>query len=285
VKAEVDFTGYLNVVTNSFGNKLVGGSEECVSAIRSAFSSIDELIDAGQLAVLDKTFRTCQPLRRADVGAFVSSLAGRFEGSAQYNRGSDGDIDKLCVVMTDTSKGTPMERLSHTYGHCIDGSKDSFVNDLSNVTESSGMWRQWIYQTCTQFGYFQTCEPDKMDCMFSRHLSLDTYLDWCDRVFDLQKDDVFQRIQFMNEYYGGDQPGGSRILFVNGEVDPWHALSVLEDLPDDKTTVFIKGASHCEDMGENSPNDTEYMKEGKSKIEAKVAKWIKTAASSSISFA
>jgi hypothetical protein len=34
-----------------------------------------------------------------------------------------------------------------------------------------------------------------------------------------------------NSYYGGWSPEGSRIIFVNGVIDPWRALSIQKSLP------------------------------------------------------
>ncbi len=35
------------------------------------------------------------------------------------------------------------------------------------------------------------------------------------------------QVAYTNAYYGGNAPAGSRILFPNGNVDPWHGLGVL----------------------------------------------------------
>ena len=50
-------------------------------------------------------------------------------------------------------------------------------------------------------------------------------------------------------------------MFVNGEVDPWHPLSILPgESPDpiNVPTYWVKGASHCEWMF-ISVNDTEHL--------------------------
>jgi hypothetical protein len=51
--------------------------------------------------------------------------------------------------------------------------------------------------------------------------------------------------------------GGSKILFTNGGVDPWHALSVLPDAnPNpDNSALFIPTGAHCRQMFPSSPND------------------------------
>ena len=77
-----------------------------------------------------------------------------------------------------------------------------------------------------------------------------------------------------NLCYGADSPGGSRILFVNGLLDPWSALSVLQDQPEDKSVVLIEGASHCMDMGDDKPDDSAQLRTARAAIAAKVASWL-----------
>ena len=55
-------------------------------------------------------------------------------------------------------------------------------------------------------------------------------------------------MDFTNDYYGANQPSGTRIVFVNGSVDPWHALSVLRDLSKTETAIYIPGTAHCANM-------------------------------------
>ena len=41
--------------------------------------------------------------------------------------------------------------------------------------------------------------------------------------------------------YGGKLPDVKNVLFVNGNVDPWHVLSVLEDLNESSPSILIDG--------------------------------------------
>lgn len=41
--------------------------------------------------------------------------------------------------------------------------------------------------------------------------------------------------------YGGLRPDLRNVIFTNGDVDPWHALSVLQDLNAFSPAVLIKG--------------------------------------------
>lgn len=62
----------------------------------------------------------------------------------------------------------------------------------------------------------QAC--DDGDCLFSRHMTLSPNFDICTTVFKFNTEEVYDRVDFTNSYYGSDHPQGSRILFVNGKL-------------------------------------------------------------------
>ncbi|KAH8041209.1 hypothetical protein HPB51_013869 [Rhipicephalus microplus] len=79
-------------------------------------------------------------------------------------------IDTLCDAMTDPNDDrTPLERfalvneilLNATKQECLDYDYDAFINSLReiqfNSTEGAG-GRQWTYQTCVEFGYYQSSD-------------------------------------------------------------------------------------------------------------------------------
>ena len=60
------------------------------------------MIKAGQLAQLQKDFKTCQDLtNKNDLKTFASDLQNRFMGTAQYNQvyGNSSDIGGMCKRM------------------------------------------------------------------------------------------------------------------------------------------------------------------------------------------
>lgn len=49
-----------------------------------------------------------------------------------------------------------------------------------------------------------------------------------------------------NALYGGNKPhGATKIVFVNGSIDPWHSISVTSDINDSVEAVLIQGTAHC----------------------------------------
>jgi hypothetical protein len=107
---------------------------------------------------------------------------------------------------------------------CLDASYKSFLNQMRaeswNDSASVG-GRQWTYQTCTEFGYFQSTDSDQQP--FGQTVPADFYIKQCQDIFGPQFNGDFlnQAVQNTNINYGGYKYEGSRVVFVNGEIDPW----------------------------------------------------------------
>lgn len=73
----------------------------------------------------------------------------------------------------------------------------------------------------------------------------------------------------------------SNIVFVNGNIDPWHALSVWKQAPSIKnnvTTVFIDKGAHCSNMSPYRPGkDPISIKQAQDQIRAIIGQFIEAA--------
>lgn len=49
------------------------------------------------------------------------------------------------------------------------------------------------------------------------------------------------RVRRTNIMYGGQLPDLRNVIFTNGDIDPWHSLSVLKDLNAFSPAIVIKG--------------------------------------------
>lgn len=102
----------------------------------------------------------------------------------------------------------------------------------------------WPWQTCTEFGFYQTCEFGS-ECFYTQGLfNLSDEMSFCTTNFKIPADVVAANIEYSNAYYGSDAPRGSRVLYVNGEVDPWRANSLTRQISLDLPTAWVPGASH-----------------------------------------
>ncbi|XP_037533989.1 thymus-specific serine protease [Nematolebias whitei] len=295
VKAQLDFSAYNNVVGLSLMNEAVGGSEECLAKVQEAFVLVEAALTSGNCSQLAQDFGCCQiPKNPDDQVELMQNLADIIMGAVQYNEeGVLMSIKQLCDVMTNSSDENEAEmgtynglvQLSKTYRFatdepCLDVSHEKTLKDLMDTSLHSSRTaeRQWTYQTCTEFGFYQTCEDTT--CPFSGMFTLQTHTELCAKVFGISQHSLPTRIAFTNSYYGGDDPHTHRVLYVNGGVDPWKELSVLQVRSEDAEdqTVFIQDTAHCADMASPKLTDRHSLRRARREIEHRVASWLRTAA-------
>ncbi|KAH0631521.1 hypothetical protein JD844_005874, partial [Phrynosoma platyrhinos] len=254
VQAQVDFSGYAKVVAQSLSNPVIGGSKQCLDAIAEAFAAVEKLVLAGQLEKLEKDFHSCMPLQgHNDSIELLISMADLFMFIVQYNNEGENmvNVSSICKTMTDRRIGSAYERLvvaslmalKDIGIRCIYCSHTGFIQQLRDTKVSQHSYiRAWIFQTCTEFGYFMTCEDPI--CPFSKLVDLKFQMDVCKDVFGISDRSAQEAVSFTNEYYGADHPKATRVLFVNGDIDPWHALSILEDQSPSERAILINGTAH-----------------------------------------
>ncbi|XP_071962531.1 thymus-specific serine protease-like [Antedon mediterranea] len=294
VRAITNFEGYNNVVRASLSDTSIGGSQKCTGNISSGFEEVGQLLKNKSLDRLHKDFELCSPLKSEnDYATFLSNLEDNISGAVQYNDdGTNNSVEYICKTIAE-AEGSPYDKLVHLNQvflgsldeKCLESSYEQMLQELNKTVaqELVGI-RPWTYQTCTQFGFFQTCDVNTQ-CPFSTYLGLGLYLDICNDVFGITADEINARVNFTNQYYGSDTPKGTRILFVNGSIDPWHSLSVLKNISDSaETALYIQGSSHCADMEATSPDDTPQLTQGKLEIKKQVSNWLSSSGQQRLTF-
>ncbi|XP_072247877.1 thymus-specific serine protease [Leuresthes tenuis] len=296
VKAKLDFSAYNNVVGLSLKNEAVGGSEKCLAKVREAFTAVEAALMGGNSSQVARDFSCCQiPKDLDDQIELVQNLADIVMGTVQYNEeGVFMSIKDLCGVMTNTSEKyvqhmeayDRLVKLSQIYHstteeHCLDISHEKTLKDLMDTSLHTGrrVERQWTYQTCTEFGFYQTCEDTT--CPFSGMSTLQAQTELCAMVFGISQHSLAARIAFTNSYYGGDDPNTHRVLYINGGIDPWKELSMIQGRSgegDEAQTVFIKDTAHCADMSSGRVGERRSLWKARQEIEKHVACWLRTAA-------
>ncbi|XP_076137972.1 thymus-specific serine protease [Alosa pseudoharengus] len=295
VEAKLDFSTYNKVVGLSLMDESVGGSAKCVGDVWEAFAAVEAALMGGNETQVGKDFSCCDtPSSLDDQIELLSSLGDLIATTVELNDIEGGmSIEELCTLMTNQSEQYEEEteaydrlvNLMDIYRDvedlpCLLSSHEDILDELRNTTKSmdGSSERQWYYQMCTEFGFFQTCEDAY--CPFSRMLTLRSATELCTEVFDIPQDRLPGHVAFTNLYYGGKDPENGRVLYVNGEIDPWHELSVTSNgtWKNRGRAIFIKGASHCADMQEEDKSDSASLREAREGIESHVAMWLKTAA-------
>lgn len=200
ILAKVDFFEYFEVVADSLRTYK---KADCVTQTHTAIQQVGILLKhrSGN-KILDEKFKLCDPIEMSvenslDVANLFDGLADLFAGVVQYNKHSRNDdnsisIDTVCDLMTDETIGYPVDRLAavnsllmEKHGNrCFSFKYDKMVRAMKNSTwDSEGVRgdRQWTYQTCTEFGFYQT--SNKKTSLFGDKFPADFYVRQCADLF------------------------------------------------------------------------------------------------------
>ncbi|XP_066273343.1 putative serine protease F56F10.1 [Branchiostoma lanceolatum] len=292
--AELDFVEYVEVVRDS----LATTGPECNKNIQEATDAVKQMLGTQEgVENLSKLFNLCSPLDVSvanDVANFWSTISGNFMGVVQYNKdnrefegavGTNITLDVLCNIMNDVSMplvdryAAVNSLMMKTYQQkCLDISYSAMVKELRETSWESAAsegGRQWIYQTCTEFGFYQT--SDSPNQPFGDGFPLSFSLQQCSDIYGPQfnQSTLMEGIKRTNTNYGALKIAGTKIVFPNGSIDPWHALGITKN-PEgtDLHAVYIKGTAHCANMYPARFGDPPELAQARETIKGHIQNWL-----------
>ncbi|KAL6105022.1 uncharacterized protein ACO6RY_06636 [Pungitius sinensis] len=292
VRAAVNFPEYLEVVWRSLASE----DADCPVLVKKASWTLAErLKDPKTYDNITKDFNLCSKLQvqtEMDSAYFLETLAGNFMDVVQYNednRGFEGatgtniTIKVLCGVMADTSLGDPYARyaavarlMMDTFSiKCLNASYEGYRRDMADASWSgpaAGGGRQWVYQTCTEFGFYQSTDsPNQPFTGFP----LVYHVTQCADFYNVSGEQLAEAVAQTNELYGAYDIRSTRIVLPNGSIDPWHALGVTTDISPDLPAVFIQGTAHCANMYPARTEDLPQLALARDHIFLLLQRWLK----------
>lgn len=270
VQNAMDYWGYNAVVGASLASPDVNGSAACVAGVTAAFDQIAAAFNgsAAERHAMAARLHNCGGLDGANDTSFAVSeysniLKGIVQGNDQWWQ--PYSIQQICGNVTGAAD--PLSGLvaflstwmqASNGGNCYSTSYAAEVAYVSNPALSqwsgSDQYRQWLWQLCSQFGQGQTCDAGT-GCPFSSlYPDAASNAQTCVDVFGPS---VFpsaaavpRLVANTNALLGGRGIAATRVVYVNGAVDPWHAAGMWNMSADPvyQPSIFIPGASHCRDM-------------------------------------
>ncbi|TKR75769.1 hypothetical protein L596_017012 [Steinernema carpocapsae] len=290
VQAEVDFYQYLEVVELAFREI----DPKCADNIHQSFVKLAKLAktSAGKTSI--KTlFNVCQDLNTAspdDITQFWGSIIGNFMGVVQYGGDNAGPYrtevtpQVVCQMMNNKNYDV-LSRLANVNvwsmqnngEECVDISYDNYIKYMKDPHAD----RSWTWQTCTEFGYYQTTDSKTAGPFFGdgngAFMPIKLSVEECTQIFGTayaSSQEVNQAIKDTNKYYGGAKNiKTTRIVFPNGSHDPWHALGMLDQYSSESPAILINGTAHCADMYNDSPGDLPGLTKARNQIRKTVWGW------------
>ncbi len=164
VLAQTNFPEYMEVV----GQAMIHfAGQKCYNAFETAAEIIANYALQGfgsaGMQKLQTDFQTCSTIRTdADLAVFLSDLMGNVQGTVQYNNEHSGvmNVSDICQIMTSSDD---------VYGNFVSLQKlyreangqtceDANWNEMVVYLKQTSASRSWTYQTCNEFGYYQTTD-------------------------------------------------------------------------------------------------------------------------------
>lgn len=295
IRAELDMRGYYDVVGKALREKDIGGSDACFDVVSRTFEKdLSKALKTPEgRRGLEKQFNLCGDKALDQFGGrdgFADVLRAMFpaqnnDPSCKEEDATCFNIAKVCARMTKGGAKSNVTALAGIVsdvfeGKCVSLDGAGYLAELMSETPNplGEGERQWTWQTCTEFAFFQTCEKDSA-CPFKLDpptMPLSSYQWICAQVFGVSAEQTKQAVDRSNARYGGITPGGTRILFPSGSVDPWIANSFVSDTfsPTWEPAFVVPGASHHAWTHPPKDTDTPAVVEAREIIERQVEKWM-----------
>jgi len=128
----------------------------------------------------------------------------------------------------------------------------------------------WTYQTCSEFGWFQSSESPNQP--FGSSFPATLYTDQCHDVFgsDFTEDDIQGYIKATNDEFGGIHQNIKNLYMTHGGLDPWSKVGAGKA----QGATIIPQASHCSDLGSISATDSAGLTAAKERLAELVDEWL-----------
>ncbi|CEF64503.1 Peptidase S28 family-containing protein [Strongyloides ratti] len=291
IQAVVDFYQYLDVVKNSLSSY----SSECANDLKKGLYEVRELLKtpSGQDKIT-KLFNLCDKwstLSDDDKGYFWQSIFINYMEVVQYNLNNFGSyrdsltIKNLCSYHLDNSS-TSLEHLGNVYNwfeqqfgdFCTETSYEMYIDFLKEINfgEDYSDTRAWVWQTCTEFGFFQSTDNDAKN-FWGNVIDINWYVKQCTDIFGdkLTNSTVYLGIHGTNTFYGGiNNFKGTRVILLNGSIDPWHVLGILKKTNSQIYPILMNGTAHCADMYPEADDDLPSLINGRKQIKEILNNWL-----------
>ncbi|KAI5925213.1 putative serine peptidase [Camillea tinctor] len=165
---------------------------------------------------------------------------------------------------------------------------------FTDWSSANAIDRTWVWMTCNDpFFYYQTGAPRDRPSVFSRLATADYWQRQCELFFPREGNYTYasalgKTAADLNAHTKGwflpeALDAESRLLWVNGEYDPWRSASVasefrpggsLESTPE-QPHILIPGSRHCNDLRTRNGVYNPDIKKAQDEIVTQMAAWTK----------
>ncbi|CAH0598594.1 unnamed protein product [Chrysodeixis includens] len=252
--AQEDFPEYLEMINTAIKEQ---GGEACLSSIEEAIKDLVALFEdpAGPAQITD-LFNTCAAVQATplDMATFFwYGITETFAYLVQY--AEPGDIKEACDVLTNPALGNAVQRLANWTTDqdwnkpCIESRYTQVLADHrdTNFDSEDSVMRLWTYQTCVEFGWYQTTSGNNQP--FLSAVPLEYFHQMCKDFFSPNFDEGKLRhgIRRTNLMFGALTHMPDHVISVAGGHDPWSPMGPNATHGHSQSPVIVvPEASHCQ---------------------------------------
>ncbi len=273
VQAKENFEEYDAHVTKVAG-------PECAAKMRLANQAIESAMqDEGRLHEMKRLFGI-ETLR--DNSDFLFMVADIGSAAVQY-----GYKPIFCKMLTENSDPivgyAAFAQYLYQAWHIADpmslATQGAESENPADYADGLGM-RQWYYQSCTEYGYWQNAHHDATQSTRSYLVNQDYFSNVCRRLFGIQSSANTAAIN-QQYYFPLLNESTSHIFFTNGSTDPWSllSLSATNGNATNKNLHYttIEGAAHCDDLHAPRATDTAALVSARLALSTYLSQWLTSA--------
>jgi pimeloyl-ACP methyl ester carboxylesterase len=272
VQAQENFEEYDRHVTEVAG-------PACAALIRKAVVQTEAAVASPDALAAIKTLFAAEKITDSD--DFLYLLADVGASAVQY-----GMRDQFCATLTAagsdvnallTNYGLFAQKVYKSWGIDAYGFSAESAENLDPDSYLSGFGqRQWLYQSCTEFGFFQNAYHDPAYSVRSARINPAYHRNLCERLFGFNKPVNTDEI---NQNFLKAVLEGSNILLSNGSQDPWSILSILPGSPlasqnANLQTYLVDQGSHCSDLVGATDHDSASLIQARQTFTDLATSWV-----------
>ena len=251
----------------------------CPASIQAITTYIEQAI-TGKLTPADKelVYETFES-EGIDNGDFMFYIADTFTLGVQY-----GGRTNLCDIFSSIAGSAMSLQLAvvkqYADKHGVTLNQYDRVALGNTKVNGQDNMRQWTWQYCTEFAWFQVPNPDHP--MRSSLINADYWVPYCQSIFGAGIGEP--AVDFYVKKYGGLDITGDNIVYANAIEDPWQWAGMRQikhplDTQKNQRAFLIdcNNCGHCVDLSTPSPADTPGLTLARQRIQAQITAWLKPA--------
>ncbi|ALC46986.1 CG18493 [Drosophila busckii] len=270
--AKVDFYDYKVVVGKAIREL---GGQQCYNRIENGIAELENMFKNQRSAEARAMLRLCSSFDHTndlDFWSLFGAISNIFSGIVQRQR--PGDVEYWCdFLLKFEDDATAIANLFyHAAGYptCVDMRYSETVAYYQELVADFDDSLPWYYQTCNEFGWYQSSRAAAQP--FGKSFPATLYIELCQDIFGAKyrQSQIESYAAETNEHFGGMEPAVENVFMTHGSLDPWNAVGhgVAEG------ATVIAQASHCNDLAPMSSADSAEMRAAKEKIAELVTQWL-----------